>query len=76
MRKAEIDEPELRARVESHLVDYDRFIADDFDGYFIARAKALLSAIEKAMGKSIADRGSEQTINAYGVSLEDKAIEV
>ncbi|MBQ1733909.1 MAG: DUF45 domain-containing protein [Lachnospiraceae bacterium] len=73
MRRAEIDELELRARVESHLVDYDRFIEDDFDGYFIARAKALLSSIEKAMGKSIADKGSEQTINVYGVSLEDNS---
>lgn len=72
MRKAEIDEAELRARVESHLVDYDLFITDDFDGYFIARAKAIMKAIEAAMGKSIADKGSEQTINIYGVTLEDQ----
>ena len=44
---------------------------DDFDGYFIARAKAIMKAIEAAMGKSIADKGSEQTINIYGVTLED-----
>ncbi len=72
MRKAEIDESEFRKRVESHLVDYDHFISDDFDGYFILRAKALLKAIEAAMGKTIADRNSEQTINLYGVSLEEK----
>lgn len=72
MRKAEIDEAELRARVESHLVDYDLFITDDFDGYFIARAKAIMKAIEAAMGKLIADKGSEQTINIYGVTLEDQ----
>ena len=50
---------------------YDRFIVDDFDGYFVARAKALMKVIETAMGKRIADKGSEQTINLYGVSLED-----
>ena len=71
MRKAAIDESEYRGRVESHLVDYDRFIVDDFDGYFVARAKALMKVIEAAMGKRIADKGSEQTINLYGVSLED-----
>ena len=30
-----------------------------------------MKAIEAAMGKSIADKGSEQTINIYGVTLED-----
>ncbi|MBQ1862210.1 MAG: hypothetical protein II149_01720 [Clostridia bacterium] len=71
MHKAEIDEAELRSRVESHLVNYDYFIADDFDRYFIARAKSIMKAIEEAMGKTIADKASEQTINIYGVSLED-----
>ena len=75
MRKAAIDEAEYRRRVESHLVDYDLFIADDFNGYFIARAKALLKAIEAAMGKTIADKGSEQTINIYGTSLVDVVAE-
>lgn len=75
MRKAEIDESNLRFRIESHLVDYDFFINDDFDGYFIARAKALLNVIESAMGKSVADKGSEQTINIYGVTLESNAVQ-
>ena len=71
MKKAEIDEAELRFRIESHLVNYDHLIADDFDHYFIARAKAILKVIEAAMGKTIADKGSEQTIKEYGCSLED-----
>ncbi len=70
MRKAEINEAELRSRVESHLIDYERFISDDFDGYFISRAKSIMKAIEAAMGKKIADKGSEQTIKIYGVSLD------
>lgn len=73
MRKAEIDEAAWRSRVESHLVDYDTFISDDFNGYFIARAKSIMKVIEAAMGKTIADKGSEQTINIYGFSLEDQA---
>lgn len=69
MQKAEISEEELRYRVESHLVDFDAFLADDFDSYFIARAKALLVIIEDAMGKAIADKASEQTIKEFGCSL-------
>lgn len=73
MKKAEIDEAELRFRIGSHLVNYDYLIADDFDHYFIARAKAILKVIEAAMGKTIADKGSEQTIKEYGCGLEDNA---
>ncbi len=71
MKAAQIDETQLRHRVESHLVNYDAFIRDDFDTYFIDRAKAIMKVIEGAMEKTISDMGSEQTINNYGVSLED-----
>ena len=73
IKAAEIDEEQLRLRVESHLVNYDAFIQDDFDAYFIDRAKAIMKVIESAMGKTISDKGSEQTINLYGVSLEDES---
>ncbi len=69
MREAQIDEEQLKYRVESHLINYDAFIRDDFDTYFVDRAKAIMKVIEAAMGKEISDKGSEQTINLYGVSL-------
>lgn len=71
MKKADIDETQYRIRVESHLVNYEAFINDDFDTYFVDRAKAIMKVIENAMGKAIADKGSEQTIRLYGVSLEE-----
>ena len=71
MKKAEIDEADLRIRVESHLINYDYLVSDDFDKYFIARAKAILKVIEDAMGKTISDKGAEETIKEYGCSLED-----
>lgn len=71
IKAAEIDEDQLRLRVESHLINYDAFIRDDFDTYFIDRAKAIMSVIESVMGKAISDKGSEQTIKEYGVSLEE-----
>lgn len=71
MKKAAISEEEYRSRVESHLVNYEYFITDNFDAYIIERAKSIMKVIESAMGKTIADKGSEQTINLYGVSLAD-----
>ncbi len=69
LQKADICESQLRQRIESHLIDYDAFIRDDFDAYFIDRAKKLLSVIETAMGKTVADKASEQTIEAFGSAL-------
>ena len=71
MTEANIDEEQLRQRIESHLIDYDALSTDDFDTYFIDRAKKLLTIIEKVMGKKVADRGAEQTINTFGQSLEE-----
>lgn len=69
IKQAQIDEEQLKIRVESHLVNYDYFIKDDFNNYFVERAKAILKVIENAMGKTIADKSSEQTIKLYGCSL-------
>lgn len=69
INQAAIDDNQLKARVESHLINYNYFINDDFNNYFIERAKSLMKVIEHAMGKNIADKGSEQTINLYGCSL-------
>lgn len=59
----------LRERIESHFIDYDELKADDFDAYFVDRAKKLLSLIDKAMGKKVADRDSDNTIKQFGASL-------
>ena len=55
MADANIDEDQLRYRIESNLIDYDALAADDFETYFIDRAKKLLTIIEKAMGKKVAE---------------------
>ncbi len=71
--KAKIDEEELRARVESHLVDWNAFSRDDFQAHFVARARRLLDLVEEAMGKEVADRDSEQTRKEFGASLAKDA---
>ena len=70
MKTASVGEDEYKKRVESNLINYDAFIQDDFDSYFIDRAKKILFVIEKAMGKRVADRNSEQTVREFGCSLE------
>ena len=65
-----LTEEELKERIESHLIDYEYLKADDFDNYFVERAKSLLNLIEKAMGKPVSDRGAEDTIEKFGASLE------
>ena len=65
-----LEEDELREKIESHKVNYDALVADDFDTYFIERAKSILDLIEGAMGKKVADRGAEKTVESFGESLE------
>ena len=65
----DLTEDALQERIESHLVDYNALITDNFDVYFIERAKKLLDLIEKAMGKKVADRESDNTIEQFGASL-------
>lgn len=60
---------EMQIRIESHLIDYDALSSDDFDTYFIDRAKNLLNLIDNAMGKKVADRDSEETIRQFGGCL-------
>jgi len=69
IKKADITLDVLKKRIESHLINYDLFASDNFDGYIIDRAKKLLCTIETAMGKTISDRGSEETIIQYGCNL-------
>lgn len=57
-----LTEAELKERIESHCIDYDSLVRDDFDTYFVDRAKKLLGLIEKAMGKPVSDRDTEITI--------------
>lgn len=64
-----LTERELKERIESHCIDYDLLIADNFDAYFVDRAKKLLDLIEKAMEKPISDRDAQITVEQFGSSL-------
>nr|MCR5259348.1 DUF4268 domain-containing protein [Desulfovibrio sp.] len=72
-KKGGVGQEALRTRIESHLVDWSAFSTDAFRPHFIARAKKLLNLIEGAMGRNVADRGSAQTTERFGASLEGDA---
>ena len=45
----------ISKHVSTHLADADLMARDDFDEFFVARARALLDQISSAMGKTIDD---------------------
>lgn len=64
-----LDPERIKKAITSHKINYDYLSNDKFEAYFIDRAKQLLDRIEKAMGKAIAGRDSEETIREFGVAL-------
>lgn len=64
-----LDEAKIIEAIESHKINYEFLAADDFDAYFIDRAKRLLKAIETATGKTITGLDSDDTIREFGQSL-------
>lgn len=60
---------ELDRFVSTHKIDVSMLRQDDFQGFFINRAKDLLDLIGSAMGKPVLNRDSEDVIQSYGSSL-------
>lgn len=65
-----VSEEQLDRYVVTHLIDVGNLRADDFDAYFINRAKAILEKISQAMGKQIANLSGEDIILAFGKPLD------
>lgn len=67
--KGQVQSEVLNGYLQTHYIDVVCCRTDDFDGYFIKRATALLDAIEAATGKAIAGRDSEIVIRDFGGTL-------
>ncbi len=67
--KGKVTASALDDYISTHWIDVKCMRTDDFDNHIINRAKALLSAIEKATGKTISGKDSQETIDAFGGSL-------
>lgn len=64
-----IEKEKIKIYIESHLIDYDLLYSNNFEEHIITRAINLLNEIEKATGKKITDRTSEDVINYFGKAL-------
>lgn len=67
--KGQVTPSMLNIYLESHFIDVSACRSDDFDTYFTKRAISLLDAIEKATGKPISGRKSEEVIKEFGSEL-------
>lgn len=59
----------LDENLRSHVIDVASLRADDFQTFFLCRAKALLELIGKAMGKPIANLDGTDVVEAFGAPL-------
>ena len=69
MKNKGLSDEQVVKAISSHKIDYVFLSTDDFDAYFVDRAIKLLNRIEKATGKSISGRDSEETIREFGEAL-------
>lgn len=60
---------DLDRYIESHKINIGYLRSDDFDKFFISRAKELLDLISGAMGKTISNRDSDEIIAVFGDKL-------
>lgn len=70
MRNKGLTEEQVVSAITSHKINFDLLSTDSFDEYFVDRAIKLLDRIEKATGKAISGRDSEETIKEFGCELK------
>lgn len=68
-KKGSVSSEALDGYVESHWIDHQLLRKDNFPNFIIDRAKKLLAAIEKATGRSISGKDSDEVRQAFGAPL-------
>lgn len=68
-KKGSVSPAALDEYLESHWIDHYLLRQDNFPNFIIARAKKLLLAIEKATGRSISGKDSDEVQQAFGAPL-------
>ncbi len=62
-------EDRVAEAIATHKINYELLVSDQFYEFIVDRAIQLLNTIEKATGKNISGRDSEETIKAFGDKL-------
>ena len=68
-KRGSVSSLELDGYVESHWIDHNLLRADDFQNFIIERAKKLLTVIEKATGRTISGKDSDEVKQNFGAAL-------
>lgn len=67
--KGQVDYNALNDYLQTHLIDVSAARSNDFEKHIVLRSKLLLDAIEKATGKIISGKDSDEVISKFGESL-------
>ncbi|MEV9641023.1 DUF262 domain-containing protein [Mammaliicoccus sciuri] len=70
IKEKQATETDLNNYLASHLMSVEDLKKDDFDEFFIKRAKSLLDLISNAMGKPISNLDGEDVVKGFGVTLD------
>lgn len=68
-RNHDVSVGRMDAILASHLIDPALLRQDAFDAFIVRRARALLDVIEKATGKEVSGRDTENVVAAFGAPL-------
>ena len=68
-KKGQVSGPVLNSYLETHMINVALCRSDDFNQFFIERAKNLLDMIEGVTGKEISGRNSENVVKDFGGAL-------
>ena len=69
----DVERNRLDSILRTHLVDPELLRADDFGGFLLARATRLVDMIERAMGKPVTGRDTDEVVAAFGGPLTQTA---
>ena len=67
--KGHVDYNSFNDYLQTHLIDVSAARSNDFEKHIVLRSKLLLDAIEKATGKIISGKDSDEVISKFGESL-------
>lgn len=67
--KGQVNYNSLNDYLQTHLIDVSAARSNDFEKHIVLKAKLLLDAIEKATGKIISGKDSDEVISKFGERL-------
>jgi len=64
-----VAEVDFESYMATHVVNVELLRKDDFDGYFVERAKGLIALISEAMGKAVTNLDGDDVVEGFGAAL-------